>query len=90
MNALERLNIKISNDKKYVNEALGISDEKMQEIFEAVDDAYRRNEKISEMLQELLTKYDGAEAVFAVLSLGVKLGVRKTLERLSAMVSYTI
>jgi len=85
MNALEKLGIEIDHDKEYLHQALGISEEKANEIFKAVDEAYERNSKYSMVIRDLLSKYDGAEAVLAIFNLGVKVGVRRTLEKLSAM-----
>ena len=85
MNALKRLNIEIDHGKEYLHEALGISEEKANEIFKAVDEAYERNNRYSMVVKDLLSKYDGAEAVLAIFNLGVKVGVRRTLEKLSAM-----
>lgn len=87
MGALEKLGIKIDHDKEYLHEALGISDEKANEIFKAVDEAYERNNRYSTVIRDLLSKYDGAEAVLAIFNLGVKVGVRRTLEKLSAMLA---
>ena len=82
MNALKRLNIEIDHDKEYLHRALGISDERANEIFKAVDEAYERNDRYSIVVKELLSKYDGAEAVLAIFDLGVKAGVRGALERM--------
>ena len=87
MNALKRLNIEIDHDKEYLHEALGISEEKASEIFKAVDETYERNSKYSMVIRDLLSKYDGAEAVLAIFNLGVKVGARRVLEELSAVLS---
>ena len=84
MSVLEKLGIEISHDKEYLNEALGISNEKAGEIFKAVEEAYDKNDRLSMVVRDLLSRYDGAEAVLAIFNLGVKVGVRKTLERLLA------
>ena len=84
MGAYERLGLKVDHDREHFNEALGISDEKANEIFKAVDEAYGKNDRLSMVVRDLLSKYDGAEAVLAIFNLGVKVGVRKTLERLLA------
>ena len=83
MGAYEKLGIKMDESKKTVHGVLGISEEKKAEIIESVRKAVKENETITGAIKELLMKYDGAEAVLAVLGLGLWIGakemIRKTL-----------
>ena len=88
MNALEKLGIKINHNREYFNEALGISDKKANEIFKAVDEVYDKNNRLSMVVRDLLSRYDGAEAIFAIFTLGVKIGTRKTIEKLAARLMF--
>ena len=85
MNAFERLNIKMDESKKTVHGVLGVSEEKKAEIIESVRKAVEGNERITGAIKELLMKYDGAEAVLAVLGLGLWIGVEKMMGRTLAV-----
>ena len=88
MSVLEKLGIEISHDKEYLNEALGISNERAGEIFKVVKETYDRNDRLSMVVRDLLSRYDGAEAIFAIFILGVKIGTRKTIEKFAAKLMF--
>jgi len=84
LGAYEKLGVKIGCGKEYLCEALGVSEKRMEEICDYVEEAFKKSETLSSVLKNILEKFDGAEAVLAIFSLGVKIGTRRTLEKMAA------
>ena len=82
MGALEKLGIKMIHKKETINEVMGISKKEAIEIMKAVDDAIERNDTVTKVMEDLLAEYDGAKAVLAIYSLGIRLGAKRAIERI--------
>ena len=79
MGAYEKLGMKMDESKKTVNEVMGISEKEAIDIIKEVDYVMAKNDLVTKMMKELLEEYDGAKAVFAVYSLGVKIGAKRAI-----------
>jgi len=79
---LEKLGIEMDESKETINEVMGISKKEAIEIMKAVDDAIERNDTVTKVMEDLLAEYDGAKAVLAIYSLGIRLGAKRAIERI--------
>ena len=79
---MEKLGIKMIHKKETINEVMGISKKEAIEIMKAVDDAIERNDTVTGAMRDLLAEYDGAKAVLAIYSLGIRLGAKRAIERI--------
>ena len=79
---MEKLGIEMDESKETINEVMGISKKEAIEIMKAVDDAIERNDTVTKVMEDLLAEYDGAKAVLAIYSLGIRLGAKRAIERI--------
>ena len=84
MGAYERLGLGFDQGKKTVYEVLGMSREEFVDVANSVLDTIEECETVTEAMEKLLKKYDGAKAVFAIYSLGVRNGAVKAIKRILA------
>ena len=84
MSAYEKLGLEMDQGKKTVYEVLGMSKEEFADVVNSVFDAIDECETVTEAMERLLKKYDGAKAVFAIYSLGVRNGAVKAVKRILA------
>ena len=84
MSAYERLGLRFDQGKKTVYEVLGMSRDEFMDVVNSMFDAIEECETITEAMEKLLKKYDGAKAIFAIYSLGVRNGAVKAIKRILA------